>query len=108
MKSQKSKTIIFLTIFSVILCGCPGAALFFSGASILLDSVSQINSLGELISNFMTGLFPGGWRLCLSGILLLIPLALVVLLLLQPKKEAALEPLEPTGISEDEPIPPPH
>lgn len=108
MKRQRNKSIIFLTIFSVILCGCPGGALFFRGASMLLDAFTRFDSVGELFSNFATSIFPGGWRICSSGILLLIPLGLVVLLLQQPKKDAILEPLEPTGVSEDEPIPPPH
>ena len=108
VKKPKNTIILVLTVFSVILCGCPAVTLLFRGVPSLFDGLSQIAYAGEVANNITISIFLNVGLICFSGILLLIPLALVIYLLVQRNKKIPLAPLEPTGVSEDDPIPPTH
>lgn len=108
LKKQKNKSILVLTVFSVILCGCPGVVLLFTGFPNLIDGLNKIAFAGEVSNNTTISILLNVGIVCLSGILLLVPLGLVIYLLVQRNKKTPLEPLEPTGVSEEDPIPPTH
>jgi len=96
---------LLLTGISVFLCGCPGAALLLSGVANLIEALGRMTNLGEFFTNFTISHLRGGWMVCLSSLLLLVPLSLVVFLLVKRDKGTLLTSLEPTGASQDDPIP---
>jgi hypothetical protein len=106
MKKSKKHTLIILTWISVILCGCPG------GVLLLLGLVNMVSALGGMafpaiiIGNQDPGYLQGGWMLCLSGMLLLIPIVLLIISAVNRPKKIEVQPIEPTGASKDDPIPP--
>lgn len=108
MKKPKNKIIILLTGLSVILCACPGVTLLVRGLSNLAETLSRFTYVGQLTNNETISLLLNIGSIGLSGILLLVPTGLAIYLLVQRSKKPPLEPLEPTGISEEDPIPPTH
>lgn len=108
LKKPKNTMIPGLTVVSVIVCGCPGAAMLFLGIPSLLDGFSQIVYGGGMSASFIISYLLTVGFVCLSGIFLLISLSLVIYLLMQRNKKLPLEELEPTGVSKDDPIPPTH
>lgn len=106
MKETKNKAIMVMTVISIILCGCPGSILLWMGATSMVDAVGRVASFSDLLINFDLSYLRGGWMICLSGILLIIPIALVMIILIQRKKKNPLTDLEPTGVSQEDPIPP--
>lgn len=73
----------------------------------LIDGISQIVFIGNILNNTFISLLLNIGLACLSGLLFLIPLSLGIYLWIQRSKKAPLESLELAGISGDEPIPPP-
>ncbi|MFU8826117.1 MAG: hypothetical protein ACNA70_01350 [Brevefilum sp.] len=107
MKKSKNKPILVITVISAFICGCPGMILLSSSIPNLIDGISQLVFNGNISNNAFISLLLNIGLVCLSGLLLLVPLGLGVYLWTQRSKKAPLESLELTGISGDEPIPPP-
>jgi hypothetical protein len=108
VKKPKNSIILVITVFSIILCGCPAVTLLFRGVPDLFDGLNQFVFAGDASSNTIINLLLNFGLICLSGIMLLVPLGLVIYLYTQRSKKTPLAPLEPTGVSEDDPIPPTH
>ena len=108
MNKPKNKIIIFLTALSVIFCACPGVALLVRGLANLAETLSRFTYVGQLTNNETISLLLNIGSIGLSGMLLLVPTGLAIYLLVQRRKTPPLDPLEPTGFSEEDPIPPTH
>lgn len=108
MKQTKNIRIILLTGLVVILCACPGVFLLLRSMSGLLEVLSRFADIGQLTNNETINLLLNIGLICLSGMLLLVPTGLLIYLWVKRSKKPPLEPLVPTGISEDDPIPPTH
>lgn len=107
MKKDKKKTFMILALVSIVICGCPGCYLMIPGISSLIDATGgSIDSFEDLLSDLGEGFVLGGWKLCLGGIFVLVPFVLAFIAVLIRNQDQGLEKLEPTGASEDEPIPP--
>lgn len=108
LKKPNKNIIPVITVISLFICGCPGLALIFMGLPPVIDGFNQIVFSGQVSGSFFISYLLSVGLVCLSGIFLLIPAGLVIYLWVQRNKKPPLDPLEPTGISEDEPIPPTH
>lgn len=106
MNKPKNKSILVLTIFAIILCGCPGLTLFLMGLASMTDAISGADSISDMLTGLNSNFLRGGWLVCLGGVLLLVPLVLVILVFVQRRKKTPITALEPTGASEEDPIPP--
>jgi hypothetical protein len=106
MKKSKKQTLLVLTWLSLILCGCPGGFLLLIGMVNMLSALGGMPFPAILFGNQDPGLLRGGWMLCLSGLLLLVPIVLVFISLINRPKKAEVQSIEPTGVSKDDPIPP--
>lgn len=107
MKKQNTQTIMVIALISIALCGCPGCGLLIPGLNTFTSAIGSIQSMEDLLVAFGQGFVQGGWMVCVGGLLILIPFVLVVIAVLKKTKKEPLEELEPTGVSKDEPIPPP-
>ena len=108
MKKKQQKNLMIVALVSVFLCGCPGCITLFEGVRNFQAAVGTIQSSEDFLGDLVAGFLNGGWLVCLSGFLILIPLILVIIAVVQQsKKTEDLEELEPTGASEEDPIPPP-
>ena len=75
----------------------------------LMSVVSVLGGMpfpSEFLGNFDPGVFWGVGLVCLSGTLLLVPIVLIVLTVTKRPKQIEVQPIEPTGASKDDPIPP--
>ena len=106
MKKSNNRTVLIFTIFSIILCGCSGLAFLLVGLSNMADTAARLDSFSRIITDFNLSYLRGVWQVCLSGILLLVPIVMVLLVFVQRSKKTAVTPLEPTGVSTEDPIPP--
>ncbi len=106
MSKNSKKTVMVIALISIVLCGCPGLALLFSGASALLDTLANIDFYGSVPDAIGAGLLNGGYVICLAGLLIPIPIVLLIIALIKRSGQKELEKLEPTGISKDDPLPP--
>ncbi|MBW6466373.1 MAG: hypothetical protein K0B06_07720 [Brevefilum sp.] len=106
MKKSKKQTLIVLTWLSVILCGCPGGVLLMMGLVSMVSVVGGLPLPAIFFGNQDPGFLRGGWLLCLSAPLLLVPIVLVVVSVINRPKKVEIQPIEPTGASTDDPIPP--
>jgi hypothetical protein len=107
MKKDTNKTVMVIALISVLLCGCPGCALLFPGFSSITGALGQIDSFEALVDDLVNGFINGGWMVCLGGLLVLVPFVLVIIAVVKRTGKEELEDLEPTGVSKDDPIPPP-
>jgi hypothetical protein len=106
MKNKKSKTFMILALVSILLFACPGCALSVTGFRTFLGSFGTVNDIEGFFTYLNYGLRQGGWLICLGGVLIWVPIILGIIALVKNKKEEIIEPLEPTGASKDDPIPP--
>ena len=106
MKKRQKKTLMIIALISIFLCGFPGCFLLIAGFRFFPAALGTLNNFEDLISALAAGFLNGGWMVCLSGIFILIPFVLVLIAVLNRKKDVVLDVKEPTGISKDDPIPP--
>ncbi len=106
MEKDKNKTIMIIALISIVVCGCPGCMLLFSGVTRLLSAVGSVNTSEDLFANLADGFVGGGWMLCLGGVLIFVPFILAIIAVVKRNKKDKLEELKPTGASKDDPIPP--
>ena len=107
MKKSKKQTLIVLTWLSVILCGCPGILLLIVGLVGIVSALGGMPIPSDLFGDYNPGFFQGGGLVCLSGLLLLVPIVLAAISVINRPKKTEVKPIEPTGASKDDPIPPP-
>lgn len=91
----------------MVLCGCPGWFLLAPGMSIFLEAIKGIPPNDGFPPGSAQGIFQGGLMICLGGLLILVPLTLLIISFLLKGNKDELVDIEPTGISQDDPIPPP-
>ena len=106
MKIEGNKTIMGVALVSILLCACPGCLLLVPGTVVLVGSLGDVQNFNDLANAVWTGLTRGGWIVCAGGFLILIPFILASIAVLKKDDIDEIEPLEPTGISEQDPIPP--
>ncbi|MDF1520625.1 MAG: hypothetical protein RQ728_05370 [Brevefilum sp.] len=106
MKNKKSKTLMILALVSIFLFACPGCALTVTGFRTILGSFGTVEGFDSFFTYLIYGFRQGGWLICLGGILILVPIILGIIALVKNTQETKIEPLEPTGASKDDPIPP--
>ena len=106
MKKDKKKTIMIVALVSIVLCGCPGCYFLVEGLFNFYDVLNNIQGFESPYLFLVDSFTQSGWMLCLSGILILVPIILVIIALVVRSKKEALEKLEPTGASKDDPLPP--
>lgn len=107
MKTKRNKTLMIVALVSIFACGCPGGFLFYAGFRQISQAVGVVNSFEEFLLDIVTGLADGGWLVCPSIVIILIPFFLLLLAVLKKEKKDELEELAPTGVSQDDPLPPP-
>lgn len=107
MKNKPKKSLIIITLISIFLCGCPGCFLLFEGAQRFSSAIGPFDSFEDISQGFATGLLNGGWMVCLSGFFIMIPTIFALVAVFARDKKDELEAIEPTGVSKEEPIPPP-
>lgn len=106
MNKSNNRTILVLTIISIILCGCPGLAFLLMGLGSMADTAARLDSFSRILTDFNVSYLSGVWMVCLSGFLLLVPIVMVILVFVQRGKKTPVTTLEPTGVSTEDPIPP--
>ena len=106
MKKGKKKTIMIIALVSVFLCGCPGCYWLVEGLFSLYEVLNNIQGFEGPRTFLFDFITQSGWKILLSGILILVPVVLVIIALVIRSKKEELEELEPTGVSKDEPLPP--
>lgn len=107
MKKENKKIITILTLISLFTCAFPGCFLLFSGTSKFIIALEQYVLGTPIMGILRFDLIWGLIQVCLSGLLCLVPMGLGVVLLVEKNKPKELSKLEPTGLSSDEPLPPP-
>jgi len=106
MKNKKSKTYMILALVSIFVIACPGCALTVIGFRTLLGIIGTVNKIEGFFPYLNYGFRQGGWLICIGGVLIWVPIILGIIALVKNKKEEIIEPLDPTGASKDDPIPP--
>ena len=106
MKFEGNKTIMVLALISILLCACPGCLLLLPGTVVLVGGLGDLQNFNDLVNAVWTGLIRGGWIVCAGSLLILVPFVLASIAVLKKDDLDEIEPLEPTGISEKDPIPP--
>jgi ABC-type xylose transport system permease subunit len=107
MNKKRQKTLMIIALVSIFLCGCPGCYTLFRGVTYFPAAMGTIQSFEDFMADLGAGFLNGGWMVCLSGFMILIPFVLVIIAVVQrSKNKDVMEELEPTGASEEDPIPP--
>ena len=107
MKKKQQKTWMIIALVSVFVCGCPGCFTLYQGVRYFQAAVGTIQSFEDLLADLGAGFLNGGWMVCLSGFMILIPFILVIVAVVKRSKTTEdVEALEPTGASQEDPIPP--
>jgi hypothetical protein len=106
LRKTKNKSILILSVLSIFLCGCPGVTILLMGFLRIVEVLERFESFSLLLTNLNSGNLDGVWMICISSIFILIPLVLVTILLIKRSQKPTLTTLEPTGASQDDPIPP--
>jgi hypothetical protein len=106
MNKSKKQNLIVVTWLSVVLCGCPGGLFLLMGLVNIVSAVGGMPFPAIIFGNQDPGFLIGGWMLCLSGLLLLVPIVLVVIAVINRPKKSEIQTIEPTGASKDDPLPP--
>lgn len=104
MSKKTRQTILILLLVSIFLCACPGLILVISGVEGLLDAVSVGNAAGQ--EEYAWDLILNGGLVCLSIVLIFVPVILFLIWLFGRKSKDSIDLLEPTGASSNDPIPP--
>ena len=86
---DKKKVGLFVTIGTVLLCGCPGLCVLASGA--VFSFGSSADSFNTNVNNPLAVGIP---LLCVGVLMLMIPLAAGIYTLIQTRKEAKIEDIE--------------
>jgi len=107
MKKNSKKTLMIIALISIVACACPGCFLLFQGFGNLMEPIGNIQNPEDLLDDLVLGFSQGGWLLCVSAILIIIPFILVIIAVVKRGEPDVLEALEPTGVSKDDPVPPP-
>ena len=106
MKIEDHKTIMVIALVSILLCACPGCLMLVPGTIVLVGSLGDAQNFNDLVNAVWTGFTRGGWSVCIGGLLILVPFFLASIAVMKKNDLDEIEPLEPTGISEQDPIPP--
>lgn len=106
MNKPKKKIYLILTLVSVFLCACPGITLLLPGIQAIIGNISAFNTFDSLLSMIVNGILQGGWMVCPGAVLMLAPILLAVVAFVMRKESKTLDLPQPTGISQDDPIPP--
>jgi len=106
MKKDKKKIIMIVALVSIFLCGCPGCYFLVEGLLTFYDGVNNIQGSAGFWESIGYGFSQGGWMVCVSGLLILVPFVLVIIAVIKRTQKEKLEELEPTGVSKDDPLPP--
>ncbi len=106
MKKAKKKTIMIITLVSVFLCGCPGCYFLVEGLLSFYDAVNNIQESTSFWEGVGFSFIQGGWMVCVSALLILVPFVLVIIAVIKRTQKEDLEELKPTGVSKDDPLPP--
>lgn len=96
-----------ITLVSIFACGCPGGFLFYAGFRQLSQAIAVVNSFEDFLLDIGIGLASGGWLVCPSVVLMLIPVLFLLIAMLNKEKKEELEEMKPIGLSQNEPLPPP-
>ena len=105
-KKDSKKTIMIVALVSIFICGCPGCYFLIEGLFSFYDSVNNIQEFENTWMALVDSISQGGWMVCLSGLLIIVPFILVIIALVNRSKKEGLEKLEPTGVSKEDPLPP--
>ncbi|MEA3326968.1 MAG: hypothetical protein U9R53_06625, partial [Chloroflexota bacterium] len=84
----------------------PGCVLLVNGMVNFENAVGNIQNFEGLWTDLTAGFIQGGWMVCVSALLILVPFVLVIIAVVKRSQKEDLEKLEPTGVSEDDPLPP--
>jgi hypothetical protein len=76
------------------------------GIGLYLEYFNYLQDVEDLIPYLNLGFRQGGWLICLGGFFVLIPIILLIITITRRKGKKALEPLESSGTSKDDPMPP--
>ena len=106
MKKPKKKIIMIIALISIFLCGCPGCYWLVEGLFAFYEVLNNIQGFEGPRMFLFDFLTQSGWKLLLSGVLIMVPVILVFIALVIRTKKEDLEELEPTGVSKDDPLPP--
>lgn len=107
MKKKRQKTWMIIALVSIFVCGCPGCLMLFEGFRYFPAALGTSNAFEDVARDLAAGFVNGGWMVCLSGFLILVPFILVIITVIQrSSKKDEIEELPPTGASEGDPIPP--
>ena len=71
-----------------------------------MNTVGNIQDFEDLWMRLTYGFKQGGWLVCVSGLLILVPIILVILAVVKHTKKEDLEEREPTCVSKEDPLPP--
>ena len=104
MSRKNSRTLLIILLISIFICACPGLALIIPGIDALVG-VLQTSGTGAQEA-FTWNLVQSGGAICLSIVLILIPVVLLLVWVLTRKSKDPYEQKEPTGASADDPLPP--
>lgn len=102
----RKKTLLIITLVSIVLCACPACFLIFPGIRSFTDAINRIYSYAEFLPEIGKGFLKGGWMLCLGSFMLILPATLVLVQLIKPKEKPEIRKLVPKGISDEDVIPP--
>lgn len=104
MSKNNSRTLLIILLVSIFICACPGLALIIPGIDALIGVV-QTSGTGTQ-EEFTWDLVQSGGAICLSMVLIFIPVILLLVWLLTRKSKDPYDQKEPTGASSDDPLPP--
>ncbi len=101
---QNRTTAIILTVVSVLLCGCPGIAFCIAGVMTLFGMMPYSTTVNGYTNNGIIPSWYGFVGLCLSIILVAIPIVVGVLTL--RKKKTGTEASYSDVLPPQQPLPP--
>ena len=104
MSRKTSRTLLIVILVSIFLCACPGLALLIPGIDALANVVVMDPAVNQ--SDYASQLVVSGGLICLSAVLIFIPIILLLIWLVTRKSKKPYDPLEPTGASSGDPLPP--
>ena len=106
MKKDSKKTIMIIALVSILICGCPGCVLLINGIANFETAAGNIQNSEDIWEVLAASLIQGGWMVCVSALLILVPFVLVIFAVVKRSQKEDLENLEPTGVSKEDPLPP--
>jgi len=106
MKKNSKKTIMIVALVSILICGCPGCLLLIEGIANIETAVGNIQNSENIWEIVADSFIQGGWMVCVSALLILVPFVLVIFAVVKRTQKEDLENLEPAGVSKEDPLPP--